>query len=165
MGNTFRVINAKGLIRLIIAVLLPLALGGLAAFFSQNSRELYAALQKPPLAPPGRLFPLVWTVLYILIGIASYLIFKRGFTKAYIRDALNFYAVSLVLSFIWPLVFFRLNLPFAAFWVLLLLWLITGIATAKFYRISHTAGFLMLPYWLWITFAGYLNLAIWLLNR
>jgi len=165
VGNTFRVINAKNIFRLVIAVLIPLAVGGLAAFFTQNSREFYSALQKPPLAPPGYIFPIIWTILYILIGIASYLIFRNGYSKPHVRDALNYYGISLLLSFVWPIVFFRFNLPFAAFWVLLLLWLITGIATAKFYRIDHTAGFLMLPYWLWITFAGYLNLAFWLLNR
>ncbi len=165
MGNTFKVINLKGLIRLAIAILIPLAVGGLAAFFTQNSRVFYAALQKPPLSPPGAAFPIIWTILYILIGIASYLIAQQGLEKDYVRNALSFYAASLLLSFVWPLVFFRLKLLFGAFWVLLLLWLITGITVAKFYRIHHTAGFLILPYWLWITFAGYLNLAVWLLNR
>ncbi len=165
VGNTFRVINLRNVLKLIGFVLLPLAVGGLAGFLTRNSREYYAALEKPPLSPPGAVFPWVWTILYILIGIASYLIYRKGFEKDYVRDALKNYAISLSLSFIWPLVFFWLKLPFAAFWVLLLLWLFTGIAAAKFYRISHPAGLLMLPYWLWITFAGYLNLAIWLLNR
>ncbi len=165
MGQTFRVINLRQLLKMLGIILLPLAVGGLAAFFTQNSREFYASLEKPPFSPPGAVFPVVWTVLYLLIGIASYLIYRKGFEKDYVRDALKSYGISLALSFIWPLVFFRLELPFAAFWVLLLLWLFTGIATAKFYRISHPAGLFMLPYWLWITFAGYLNLAVWLLNR
>lgn len=165
MGSTFKVINARQIIKLVICIAIPLAVGGLAGFLTQNSREFYAALQKPFLAPPGFLFPIIWTVLYILIGIASYLICRRGTEHDYVRDALKYYAISLLLSFIWPLVFFRLQMLLTAFWVLLLLWLFTGIAVAKFYRISHTAGLLMLPYWLWITFAGYLNLATWLLNR
>ena len=165
MGSTFKVLNVRNLIRLVVIVLIPLAVGGLAGFLTQNSREFYAALQKPPLSPPGYLFPVIWTVLYILIGIASYLVYKQGVSKPYVRDALTFYAISLLLSFIWPLVFFRFQFLFGAFWVLLLLWLFTGITVAKFYRICHIAGLLMLPYWLWITFAGYLNLAVWLLNR
>lgn len=165
MGSTFKVIQVKRVIRMIVIILIPLAVGGLAAFLTQNSREFYAALQKPPFSPPGFLFPIIWTILYLLIGIASYLIIQRGITKDYVRDALRYYAASVFLSFVWPLVFFRLKLLLGAFWILLLLWLITGIATAKFYRIHHAAGFLMLPYWLWITFAGYLNLAVWLLNR
>lgn len=165
MGNTFKVINIRQLLRLALFIAIPLAVGGLAGLLTQNSREFYAALQKPFLSPPGFLFPVIWTVLYILIGIASYLIYKKGIENDYVRDALKFYAISLLLSFIWPLVFFRFEMLLTAFWVLLLLWLFAGIAVAKFYRICHVAGLLMLPYWLWITFAGYLNLAIWLLNR
>lgn len=165
MGNTFKVINLKNILRLAIFIAIPLAVGGLAGFLTQNSREFYAALQKPPLSPPGYLFPIIWTVLYILIGIASYLVYQKGFTNPAVREALKYYAISLLLSFIWPLVFFRFKLLLLAFLVLVLLWIFTGIATAKFYRISRAAGWLMVPYWLWITFAGYLNLAVLLLNR
>lgn len=165
MNHTFKVINARKIFQLLVAILLPLAVGGLSGLLTQNSRVFYAALEKPPLSPPGFIFPIVWTILYILIGIASYLVYRQGYDKPYVKDALRYYAASLTLSFIWPLVFFRFQMLFGAFWVLLLLWLIAGIATAKFYRIEHAAGLLMLPYWLWITFAGYLNLATWLLNR
>lgn len=165
MGNTFKVINVRNIIRLAIFIAIPLAVGFFAGFLTQNSREFYAALEKPPLSPPGFVFPIIWTILYVLIGIASYIIYRQGINKDYVRDALKYYAFSLLLSFVWPLVFFRFKMLFGAFWVLLLLWLFTGIATAKFYRIKHSAGLLMLPYWLWITYAGYLNLATWLLNR
>ena len=165
MGSTFKVINLKKILKAIGIIILPLLVGALAGFLTQNSRTYYAALEKPPLSPPGAVFPWVWAVLYLLIGIASYLIYRKGIEKDYVQDALKSYGISLALSFIWPLVFFRLQMPFAAFWVLLLLWLFTGICAAKFYRISHVAGLLILPYWLWITFAGYLNLAVWLLNR
>ncbi len=165
VGKTFRVINLRNILRLVVSILIPLAVGGLSALLTPNSREFYAALKKPPLAPPGFLFPIIWAVLFVLIGIASYLILRRGLEKDYVQDALKYYAISLLLAFIWPLVFFRLGMLFGSFWVLLLLWLFTGILAAKFYRISHSAGILILPYWLWITFAGYLNLAVWLLNR
>ncbi len=165
MGNHFKVIHIKQIIQFVIAVAIPLLVGGLAGFLTQNSRMFYATLQKPPLAPPGFVFPIIWTVLYILIGIASYLVYKKSSGRDIDREALYGYAASLFLSFVWPLVFFRFEALFGAFLVLLLLWLITGITNAKFYRISHVAGLLFLPYWLWITFAGYLNLATWLLNR
>ena len=165
VGNQFKVINLKGIGKLLISIAIPLLVGGLAGFLTQNSRTFYATLQKPPLAPPGFIFPIVWTVLYVLIGIASFLVLKRNNGQDIYREALYGYAASLLLSFLWPLVFFRLKALFGAFWVLLLLWLITGITNAKFYRISHAAGLLFLPYWLWITYAGYLNLATWLLNR
>lgn len=164
MGK-IRVIHLKSVVQFFIAIAIPLLVGGLAGFLTQNSRAFYAALQKPPLAPPGFIFPIVWTILYTLIGIASYLVFRRNNGQSIYREALYGYAASLLLSFIWPLVFFRLQALFGAFWVLLLLWLITGITNTKFYRISHVAGLLFLPYWLWITYAGYLNLATWLLNR
>lgn len=165
MSSHFKVIHLKKILKTVILIAIPLAVGGLAALLTQNSRTFYSALQKPPLSPPGFLFPIIWSVLYLLIGIASCLIVQRGTARPYVRDALCFYAASLAVNFFWPIVFFRFQSLFAAFWVLLLLWLVTGIATAKFYRISHAAGYLMLPYWLWITFAGYLNLAVWLLNR
>lgn len=165
MGNHFKVIRIRDIVQFLIAVAIPLLVGGFAGFLTQNSRTFYATLQKPPLAPPGFVFPIVWTVLYALIGIASYLVFKKSNGQDIYREALYGYAASLVLSFVWPLVFFRLQALFGAFWVLFLLWLITGITNAKFYRISHAAGLLFLPYWFWITYAGYLNLATWLLNR
>ncbi len=165
MNPSFRVIQLKNLLRLAVAIALPLAIGGLSALLTANSRSYYAALAKPPLSPPGAVFPIIWTILYILMGIASYIIFQQGFEKENVRDALYYYAASLVVNFIWPLVFFRYQMPFLAFWVLLLYWLLVGITAAKFYRINHTAGLLMLPLWLWVTFAGYLNLSIWLLNR
>jgi len=165
MSPSFKVIRLKTVIGALVAIAIPLAIGGLAAFLTQNSSTFYAALQKPPLSPPGSIFPYIWTVLYILIGISSYIVYRRGFSNAFVRDALSYYAASLIFNFLWPIVFFRFEMLFGAFWVLLLLWLATGIATAKFYRINHVAGLLMLPYWLWITYAGYLNLGVWLLNR
>ena len=165
MNPSFRVIQLKNLLHLAVAIALPLAVGGLSALLTANSRSYYEALAKPPLSPPGAAFPIIWTFLYIFIGIASYLVYKQGFEKDNVRDALYYYAASLVVNFIWPLVFFRYQMPFLAFWVLLLYWLLVGITTAKFYRINHAAGLLMLPLWLWVTFAGYLNLSVWLLNR
>jgi len=165
MNPSFRVIQVKNLLRLAAFIALPLAIGGLSALLTANSRTYYAALEKPPLSPPGAAFPIIWTILYILMGIASYIIYRQGIKKENVRDALYYYAASLVVNFIWPLVFFRYQMPFLAFWVLLLYWLLVGITTAKFYRINHVAGLLMLPLWLWITFAGYLNLSVWLLNR
>ncbi len=165
MSSQFKVIHLKNILKTAVLIAIPLAVGSLAALITRNSMMFYGALQKPPLSPPGLLFPIIWSLLYILIGVASCLIVRRGTQKPFIRDALYFYAASLAVNFLWPIVFFRFQNLFAAFWVLLLLWLVTGIATAKFYRISHAAGYLMLPYWLWISFAGYLNLAVWLLNR
>ncbi len=165
MGSSFKVFHAKDIVRLIIAVLIPLAVGGLAAFFTQNSREIYASLSQPPLSPPGAVFPIVWGILYVLMGIASFLVYRKGTNHPEVRDALVWYGLSLVLNFLWPVLYFRFGLLLLAFFEILALWLVVGITTIKFYRISKAAGFLMLPYWLWVTFAAYLNLGTWILNR
>jgi len=165
MNISFQTIRLKNLLTAVVFIAIPLLIGGLSSFLTADTQMYYAALTKPPLSPPPVIFPIVWTILYILMGIASYLVYRRGISKANVRDALLFYTLSLVLNFIWPLVFFRYKMLFLAFWVLVFYWLITGITAAKFYRIKHTAGILLLPLWLWITYAGYLNLATWLLNR
>ncbi len=165
MAGTFKVFRLKNILTLILFIAVPLLIGGLSSFLTPNTSAFYEALKKPPLSPPGAVFPIVWTILYILMGIASYLVYQKGPSLPHVRDALYFYAATLILNFLWPLVFFRFEMIFSAFWVLLILWLTVGITTAKFYRISHAAGLLMLPYFLWITYAGYLNLGFWLLNR
>lgn len=165
MKCMFKVFSLKKIIRLVVAVAIPLLVGITASLLSGSFRQVYMALVKPPLAPPPVVFPIVWTLLYILMGIASFIIYERGLVKDYVQEALKFYGIQLILNFLWPIIFFRFQMLFAALWLLLLLWIIVGITTAKFYRISHAAGIIMLPYWLWLSFAVYLNLGIWLLNR
>lgn len=161
---TFKAMNGRKIIRLIISIALPLLVGGLAAFITRGRTEAVNALFLPPLYPPAAVFPIVWSILYILMGIAAFLIYEKGFVKDYVRDALKYYGIQLVFNFLWPIVFFRFGNIFAAIWVLLALWIFVGICTAKFYRIRHSAGILMLIYFLWCTFALYLNIGVWLLN-
>ncbi len=149
---------------LIISLVIPLAVGGLSALVSGGSMESFEALNKPPLSPPGWLFPVVWTILYILMGLASYLVYTANAPSYKKTSALAFYAIQLFFNFMWSVIFFNLRAYLAAFiWLVLLLILII-ITTVKFYNISKTAGLLMLPYIIWVAFAGYLNLAIYLLN-
>lgn len=147
--------------KLIICIAIPLAVGGLSAFLTQDSMEAFGALNKPPLSPPGWLFPVVWTILYVLMGIASYLVLTSQKPN---RTALTAYAVQLAFNFTWSIIFFNLELYLFAFIWLVLLWLLILLTTVLFYNISKPAGYLMIPYLLWVTFAGYLNLAIYLLN-
>lgn len=123
--------------------------------------EAFEALNKPALSPPGWLFPVVWTVLYILMGIASYLVLTSGKPN---DTALIVYGIQLVFNFFWPILFFNLELYLLSFFWLVLLWLLILKTTLSFYQISKPAGYLMLPYLLWVTFAGYLNFFIYLLN-
>lgn len=142
---------------------IPLAVGGLAALLS-GGMSSYSQLNQPPLSPPGWVFPIVWTFLYLLMGEASYQVFTSGKDPAAIRTALVAYGVQLALNFIWPLLFFRGQLYLTAFFLLLGLWVAILITIVLFSRIKERAGDLLLPYLLWVTFAGYLNLGVFLLN-
>ncbi len=146
-----------------ICLLLPLAVGGLAALCTSDSMKIYPALNKPPLSPPGWLFPVVWTVLFLLMGIASFLVLRTGQPRA-IGSALRVYGVQLLVNFFWPILFFNLQAYLFSFLWLVLLWLLIGVTLFLFYRLSRPAGMLLAPYLLWVTFAGYLNLSVYLLN-
>lgn len=148
--------------KLVVCLLLPLAVGGLAAFFTRNSMDLFAMVKKPPLSPPGWLFPVVWTILYLLMGFASYLVLvaeKPG------RTAWKFYLAQLAFNFVWPILFFHLQMYLLSFVWLLLLWILILVTILWFTRSSRLAGYLLIPYLLWVTFAGYLNLGIYILNQ
>lgn len=151
--------------KLIISILIPLAVGGAAALIANGSFKDFEALNKPPLAPPAWAFPAAWTLLYILMGIAAYLVYCSEKYPGRIERALTFYAVQLFMNFCWTLIFFNLKLYLAAFIWLVLLWgAIAG--TALLFRfISKPAGWLMLPYLAWVAFAGYLNMGVYILNR
>lgn len=146
---------------LITCIAIPLAVGALSSLLTKNSMENFAMLQKPAFAPPGFLFPVVWTILYVLMGIASYLVLMSRKTTG---NALLVYGIQLVFNFFWSILFFNLGLCMFAFLWLALLWLLILLTTILFYQILKPAGYLMIPYLLWVTFAGYLNLGICLLN-
>lgn len=147
-----------------ICILVPLAVGGLSALFTMGSMQDFAALKQPPLSPPGWLFPVVWTVLFILMGIASYLVLETASGVEAKKSAFKAYFLQLGFNFMWSIIFFTLGAYEIAFaWLLALLGLIV-ITTLKFYNINKDAAILMLPYILWVSFAGYLNLAIAYLN-
>lgn len=149
---------------LFISIAIPLIVGGLSAFISGSGTEMFDMLQKPPLSPPGWLFPIVWTVLYVLMGIASYLIVTSEANPEKISNALKIYAIQLVVNFFWSIFFFNFELYLFSFIWLVLLWILVLFSIIRFADISKTAAFLLIPYILWITFAGYLNFAIFLLN-
>ena len=149
---------------LIICLLLPLADGGLAAELTQGRMEQFAALVQPPLSPPGWVFPVVWSALYLLMGAASFLVWKADAPQAEKTRALVLYGVQLAVNFAWPLLFFRAGLyGFALVWLALLLFLVIETAFA-FGCIDRRAVWLLTPYLLWLLFAAYLNAGVWLLN-
>lgn len=142
---------------------IPLAVGGLAALLSGGMGS-YKVMNQPPLSPPAWVFPVVWSVLYLLMGEASYRVLESGADERQVRKALIAYGVQLALNFIWPLVFFGGQMYLAAFFVLIALWIAIFITLRRFSAIDEIAGNLLIPYLLWVTFAGYLNFGVFLLN-
>lgn len=150
--------------RLIICLAIPLVVGGAAGLLTMNSMEAFEALNQPPLPPPGWLFPVVWTVLYVLMGIASYLVSVSDAPHEEKARALWTYGIQLAFNFLWPIAFFNLKWYLFAFLWLVILWILILITALRFGRIRKPAGYLLVPYLLWVAFAGYLNLGIYLLN-
>lgn len=149
--------------QLLIALAIPLAVGGLATLFS-GGMGTYRSLNQPPLSPPGWVFPIVWTILYLLMGYSSYRVYTAGRSPAFTGRALKVYATQLFVNFLWPIVFFAFQWYVAAFVILLALWILILLTIRAFTAIDETAGDLLIPYILWVTFAGYLNIGIIILN-
>lgn len=147
---------------LIISVAISLGVGLLSSFFTRNSMDVFTNIQKPPLTPPAWLFPVVWTILYVLMGISAYIIYISDSKNR--KEALKVYAAQLAVNFSWSIIFFNFRLYLVSFAVLVLLWWLIVMMIQKFSSISQLAGKLQLPYLVWVTFAGYLNLAIYLIN-
>ncbi len=147
--------------KLIQCIALPLAVGLVSSFLSRSGMASFDQINKPPLSPPGWLFPIVWTILYIFMGIASYLILT---SKKECRFPLTVYGIQLIFNFFWPIFFFRLERYLFSFFWLVILWLLILAVILLFRQISKPAAYLMIPYLIWVTFAGYLNFAIFLLN-
>lgn len=149
---------------LIICIIIPLAVGGLAALLTMGNMNLFDTITKPPLSPPGWLFPVVWTILYTLMGIASYLVYESNADIKIITKSLTVYAVQLFLNFFWSIFFFNMRaFLFSFIWLVLLLFAIIY-CIYLFSQTNKNAAYLIIPYAVWVAFAGYLNLAIYILN-
>lgn len=147
----------------IISIAVALITGGLSAFLTKGNMDIYKTINQPPLAPPVVLFPVVWSLLFILMGIGSAIIYTKEKNSAR-KEALTVYIFQLAVNFFWSIIFFNLRIYFFAFIWLLLLWLLIIDMIVKFKKISSISAYLQIPYLLWVTFAGYLNFMIFLLN-
>ena len=150
--------------KLLICIAIPLAVGGLSALFTSGNMDLYNEINQPSLAPPGWVFPVVWTILYVLMGIALYIVVITK-TRDDKRRAIISFGVQLFFNFFWSILFFNARAFLFAFVWLIFLWLAIIANIYFFYKINKNAGKLLIPYLVWVTFAGYLNLAIFLINR
>lgn len=151
--------------KLLVALAVPLAVGGLSALLSRVATERFDSLEKPPLAPPSWVFPVVWTVLFVLMGIASYLVAVEKAEEKQKKAALTVYGIQLAFNFAWTLIFFNAGAYLFAFVWLIIMWFLIIATVYLFSKIRFAAGLLLVPYALWAAFAGYLNFSIYLLNR
>ena len=153
-------------IKLILAVAVPLAVGGLSGFATSRGVDTwYPTLIKPSFNPPAWVFGPTWTVLYILMGVALVLVWRQGLGKPGVRLALALFAVQLVLNALWSILFFGLQSPEWAFAEIILLWLAIVATLWAFRSVTPAAGWFLVPYLAWVSFAAVLNGSIWILNR
>jgi benzodiazapine receptor len=161
-----RNVSARDIIKLVVSMVACLAAGAIGSVFTRSAIPTwYATLEKPPFNPPDWVFAPVWTLLYILMGVAAFLVWRNGVRNRQIRTALIVFLIQLILNALWSVVFFGLESPLYGFIVIVILWAAILVTVLQFFRISRVASVLLWPYLLWVTFAAILNSSIWLLNR
>lgn len=147
---------------LFISILISLGTGILSSILTFKNMDLYSTIVLPPLAPPKILFPIVWSILYILMGVSAYGVYQSNSKDK--SFALIVYALQLAINFIWTLLFFNARLFWVSFLCLIILWILILAMIKSFKSINELSGYLQVPYILWVSFAGYLNLMIAILN-
>lgn len=148
----------------ILLVIAPLLIGICSSILTRDMMVEYGTLSKPPLSPPTIVFPIAWTILYLLMGIASAIIYSKEEYSNNRSTGLTLHVVQLILNFFWSIIFFNMGQYYFAFIWLVILWLVVFSMMMNYKKISQTAFFLNVPYIVWLTFAGYLNLAVAIMN-
>ena len=147
-----------------VFIVLTEAVGALSGFLTKDGTKTYEAFAaKPTLTPPGAVFPVVWSVLYALMGIGAARVWRNP-ASAMRKQSVILFAVQLAVNFVWSLLFFNAKVYGFAFIWLALLWILIVLMIRAFYQVDKTAAYLQIPYLLWVTFAGYLNFMVWQLN-
>ncbi len=147
---------------LILNILLSVGTGLLSSVLTGNFSSLYQDVNRPAFAPPAWLFPVAWSILYVLMGISAYII---GESDSNVKSsALAVYYVQLAVNFLWSPLFFVFKFYWFSFFWLLLLWVLVLVIIIKFFKINKSAAYLQIPYLIWLTFAAYLNLSVAILN-
>lgn len=156
------------IVALIICIAVPLVVGFISSMFTRDAMTHFDNVNKPLLSPPGYLFPIVWTILYILMGISLYIVFNYTSSDINLMNIrkvfIVLFIVQLIFNFFWSIIFFGYKTYYFAFIWLILLWLIVLIMAIKVFKISAVASVLLIPYILWMSFAAYLNISIGILN-
>jgi benzodiazapine receptor len=157
--------GARNIVKLVVSIVACQAAGAIGSLATTpNIPTWYAAIEKPAFTPPSWLFAPAWITLYILMAIAAFLVWRKGFAHEGVKCALIVFLVQLVLNALWSLVFFGLQSPLYGMVVILALWIAILLTIIKLFKLSTAAGWLMLPYILWVSFASVLNITIWVLN-
>ena len=155
----------KKLFKIIISVVICLLAGAIGAAATKTSvNSWYLELNKPSFNPPNEVFSPVWTVLFILMGVAAGLVWNRGFYHKWVKTALYHFGFQLLLNITWSLVFFGLNEILGALFVIIALFVLLLFTYKWFKVVNTTAAYLLIPYILWVSFATVLNFCIWQLN-
>jgi benzodiazapine receptor len=156
----------KAAARLIVCLGVTFIVAAVGSIFTREAVSgWYANLNKPIFNPPSWLFGPVWTVLYLLMGVAVFLVWQKGYGNRQVRIAIWLYALQLVLNGLWSPIFFGLKMPFLAFCEILLLWVAIVLTIRAFARVSLASALLLAGYIAWVSFAAVLNFSIWMLNR
>lgn len=148
----------------LISIFIPIGVGGLSALITRKNMDLYSKISVPILSPPDWIFPIVWTILYLLMGISLYIVVDSKVAKFKKNQAIIVFAIQLLLNFIWSPLFFYYKQFLWCFIILVVMFALVFVMTILFYNISKTAGIIQIPYLMWIVFAGYLNFSIYLIN-
>ncbi len=152
-------------IKLVVSLLIPLVTGAVAGIFTSSGvKGWYAVANKPSFNPPDWIFAPMWTTLYILMGIALYLVWKKPPATPGKKNALTWFAIQMVLNFCWSFIFFYARQPGWALVEIIAMWVAILLTIIFFRKISKTAAWLLVPYILWVSFASVLNFYIWHLN-
>lgn len=154
----------KKILKAIFIIAIPLIVGGVSGFLIRNNVYIYDVLIKPPFSLPNYLFGIVWGILYLTMGIGLYLFINSGANKDTITDGVTLFAFQLLLNFLWPIVFFNLRIFFTAFLLLVALFIFVAITVSTFYNTRKSSGIILIPYLLFLVYAGYLNFGVWFLN-
>lgn len=159
-------IGSGDVIKLVASIVICQAAGLAGSFFTTPTIPTwYATLKKPSFTPPGWIIGIVWISLFLLMGIALFLVWRKGLTDKYVKTAMIIFGVQLVLNVLWSFLFFGLRSPIAGLVEIVILWIAILMTILYFCRISGTAGILLVPYILWVTFAAFLNFLLWRFNR
>lgn len=157
--------NARNIFKLVSAIVVSELAGIIGSVFTTPSiAGWYVTLTKPALNPPAWVFGPVWTTLFALMGIAAFLIWKKGLERRDVKIALGMFVGQLVLNTLWSIIFFGLRSPGGALIEIIFLWFAILATIVAFAKISKPAAWLLVPYIAWVSFAGYLNFTIWMLN-